>query len=162
MGLSRSCLWIALGLACMQASAGFGRAAEAPAWLPGYDLDIALDVDHAKVHVRQLVTWHNRHQRPAVDLIFNAHAHYAIRPDEAGFGAKTLEILRVAPHEGLDLEGPALEVERVRRGNQELTFSYLKENPTALRVELGMTVGQGESVVVELNYSVRLPPKQGR
>jgi Peptidase family M1 domain/Omp85 superfamily domain len=162
MGLSKISLWIALALACLQATSNSVRAAEIPAWLPRYDLDIALDVDQAKVHVRQLVTWHNRHQRPAVDLVFNAHAHYAIRPDEVGFGAKTLEILRVAPHEGLDLEGPALEVERVRRGNQDLAFSYLKENPTALRVELGMTVGQGESVVVEVYYSLRLPPKQGR
>ena len=79
-----------------------------------------------------------------------------------GFGAKTLEMLRMAPHEGLDLDGPALEVERVLVEGQAKQFGYLKENPTALRIELGKIVGPGDSVVVELDYSVRLPAKQGR
>ena len=163
MGLSKLSLWIALGLACLQAMAGSSRATEIPPWLPQYDLAISLDVEHAKVQVRQIVTWHNRHRRPATDLIFNAHAHYAIRPDEIGFGAKTLEILRMAPSEGLDLEGPALEVERVLLGGKEVAFSFLQENPTALRVELGRTIAQGESVVVELDYHPCSlpPPKQG-
>jgi Peptidase family M1 domain/Omp85 superfamily domain len=162
MGLAKLTLWTALSLACLQAVAGVGRAAEIPPWLPRYHLDIQLDVGGAKARVRQFVTWHNRHQRPATDLVFNAHSHYSIRPDEIGFGAKTLEILRMAPHEGLDLEGPALQVERVLLGPKELAFSYLEENPTALRVELGQTVNQGDSIVVELDYSIRLPAKQGR
>jgi hypothetical protein len=162
MGLPKLACWFAVSLACLPAFAGAGRSAEIPSWLPHYHLDIRLDVAGARVRVRQFVTWHNHHQRPTNELIFNAHAHYSIRPDEIGFGAKTLEILRVSPREGLDLDGPALEMERALLGPKELRFGYLEENPTALRVELGQTISQGESVVVELDYSLRLPPKQGR
>ena len=116
MGLQKLALWCALSLACLPAFAGSSRSAEIPPWLPHYHLDIRLDVAAARVRVRQFVTWHNHHQRPTNELIFNAHSHYSIRPDEIGFGAKTLEILRVSPSEGLDLDGPALEVERVLLG----------------------------------------------
>jgi hypothetical protein len=162
MGFSRLSLCLFAALAGVNALAVPCRAAEPPAWLPRYDLDIRLDVEKARVQVRQLVTWQNHHARPALEMIFNAHARYSIRPDEIGFGAKTLEILRMAPHEGLDLEGPALEVEHVRLNGQELAFRYLEENPTALRVELARAVGMNESITLELNYSLRLPAKQGR
>ncbi len=162
MVFKKPSLWFLMLLACLHAGTMRGQAAEAPPWLPRYDLDIHLDVQHAKVHVRQVVLWQNHHQRPAAEVVFNAHAHYAIRPDEIGFGAKTLEILRMAPHEGLDLEGPALEVDHVRVGGKDLPFGYLSENATALRIELGQMISEGESVALELEYTVRLPPKQGR
>src|SRR4051812_4711282 len=114
MGLLRVSFWMVMGLVGLHAMAGPVRAVDPPPWLPRYSLDIKLDVKQGKVLVRQLVTWHNRHARPSMDVVFNAHAHYSIRPDEIGFGAKTLEILRMAPHEGLDLDGPALQVDHVR------------------------------------------------
>src|SRR4051794_362063 len=103
MGLPKLAFWFALSLALLPAVAGSSSGAEIPPWLPHYHLDIRLDVTAARVRVRQFVTWHNHHKRPTNELIFNAHAHYSIRPDEIGFGAKTLEILRVSPSEGLDL-----------------------------------------------------------
>ncbi len=64
-----------------------------PAWLPRYDLDIQLDVDKHEAKVHQRVTWTNRHQRPATELVFNAHSHYTAPDGEIGLLAKTLEIL---------------------------------------------------------------------
>jgi hypothetical protein len=85
--------------------------AEIPVWLPRYDLDIRLDIDQHWAHVRQRVTFTNRHQRPAGELVFNAHSHYQIPDVDIGFMAKMLEILRVAPSVGLHLDraaGPSL------------------------------------------------------
>ena len=58
-----------------------------------YD-DIRMDLDEHTVHVRQMVTWTNRHERPAQELVFNAHSHYQVTSDEIGFMAKILELLR--------------------------------------------------------------------
>ena len=44
-------------------------AAELPAWLPHYDLDIQLQVEQHRVVVRERVTWTNRHQRPADTVV---------------------------------------------------------------------------------------------
>jgi len=56
------------------------RAAEVPAWLPKYDLDIQLGIDQHEAHVRERVTWHNRHEQVASELVFNAHSHYKLPP----------------------------------------------------------------------------------
>ena len=155
MGLSKKSLWFVLSLVCLPALAGTSSGADIPPWLPRYHLDIRLDVARARVRVRQFVTWYNRHQRPATDLIFNAHAHYSIRPDEIGFGAKTLEILRMAPHEGLTWRAP-----RVERCWAQRTAKYLEESPLRQDRARGNRAA-GESIVVEL-VIMRLPPKQGR
>src|SRR5262245_50254583 len=49
--------------------AGAGRStAEIPAWLPRYDLDIHINVAGHNIHVRERVTWHNRHARPTDEV----------------------------------------------------------------------------------------------
>lgn len=153
-------LLLVLGLA--QAGAMPARSAEIPPWLPRYDLGIHVDVQGSKAFVRQRVTWHNRHHRPTDELIFNAHSHYALLPQEIGLGAKTLEILRMSPGEGLDLDGSCLEVESVTMGEVSLPFSYLPENSTALRVQLPQQIACGDSIVIEIRFSFRLPHKMGR
>src|SRR5882672_7079808 len=87
-----SCLLI-LGL-CVRASA------DEPV-LPRYDINIHLDTDQRLVRVGQRVTWTNQSKRPAKELVFNAHAHYAIPSKDVGLLAKTVELLRMAPSEAM-------------------------------------------------------------
>jgi hypothetical protein len=168
------CLW--LGLAGLIAGAAPASAQEVPAWLPRYDLDIKLDVDGHRVTVRERVTWTNRHKRPARELIFNAHSHYKLPDKDIGLIAKTLEILRLAPSETLSFDGPACEIAAVAGTGEvvpaggtaaqapaaDFNFHYEKENPTALVVPLPREVGPGESVTVDLTFTLRLPQKMGR
>src|SRR5437773_2518703 len=90
------------------------QAGQAPSWLPHYDLAVRLDPDQRLATVVQRVTWVNRHQRPTRELVFNAHAHYAIPDKDIGLLAKTVEILRMAPSESMSFDGSALEVQRAR------------------------------------------------
>src|SRR5205823_3351031 len=85
--------------------------AEPPKWLPRYDWDVHLDTDKRLATVKGVVTWTNRHQRPASEIIFNAHAHYSIPDKDVGLLAKMVELLRMAPKEALSFDGPALEIE---------------------------------------------------
>ena len=161
--------------------------ADPPPWLPRYDLDIHLDIDQHWAHVRQRVTFTNRHQRPADALVFNAHSHYQVPDADIGFMAKMLEILRVTPSDALDLDraaGPPLQVRQIILDHAELPFYYaeaiyadsqerkpcapklvrggMEEKATTLVVPLPKPVVQGESVTVEINFDFRLSQKQGR
>ena len=131
-----------------------------------------IEVAEHRVIVRERVTWFNRHVRPASELVFNAHAHYCVPSSDVGLLAKTLEILRLAPSEAIDLQGPPLQVEQVclvDDGRPEasvppvvLPFRFRADNDTALEVSLPREVCQNEHVTVEVTFTLRLPQRQGR
>jgi hypothetical protein len=166
----RPCLRTAVCLACAAALlAPQATRADVPAWLPRYDVDMRVDVDGHEVLVHQRVRWTNNHQVATRKLVFNAHAHYSIPDKEIGFLAKMLEILRMAPKDCLDFGGPPLTVRTVGLAPvgpnvavPAVQFGFAKDNDTALEVELPFPINPGESVALDLEYTLRLPQKQGR
>ena len=166
----------ALGLGILMCWLGWPAPAAAgvpPPWLPRYDLDIHLQVADHRVVVHERVTWTNPCPRPTSRVVFNVASHYSVPDKDVGFLAKMLEILRLAPSEALDFEGPACTVHRATLAappvswagtppNVDLAFAFRADNATALEVRLPAPVGPGESVTLELAFTVRLPPKQGR
>jgi hypothetical protein len=138
------------------------RVMQPPAWLPKYDLEIHLDLAQHQVVVHQRTTWTNRHQRPAQEIVYNAHSHYAVPKGDGPLLAKTLEILRVNPEESMESLPPPLDVQRVRVGDHELAFHYRDDNVTALTIPLPQPVAQGETIVVDMDFVLRLPQRQGR
>ncbi len=182
VGAMRLRLFVVLLLSCAPA------AAQEPPQLPRYDLDIHLDVLRQCVRVRQRVTWTNPSSRPAEEVVFNVFPHFKLPDADVGMTAKMFEILRVMPGETLDLEGragavrkvelvkPAGEVRAVRGAQpdelpaprevathaQELRYHYRKDNDTALVVPLPSPVGPGQAVVLDIDYFLRLPQRQGR
>jgi hypothetical protein len=159
---------------CLVCAAIFGLASSAradmPSWLPRYDLNMRIDVDHHQVSVDEQVHWTNPHQTPTNKIVFNAHAHYSIPDEEVALLAKMLEILRLSPRDALDFGDPPLQVQSIRlladpkasTPLPPLKFSYQKDNDTALEVELPFMVGPGESVSLDLQFLLKLPQKQGR
>jgi hypothetical protein len=142
-----------------------------PDWIPTYDMDIHLDLDQHIAHVRETVTWINYHERPATELVFNAHSHYKIPDKKVGFLAKSVEILRTSPSDALDLEGQACHIQKVflLQGapktvttKTELPFRFRDDIPTALEICLPHEVRLGQAVTVELDIEMRLPQKMGR
>jgi hypothetical protein len=172
---------------------------------PNYDLTVDLDITRHVAVVRQVVTWTNPCDRPAEELIFNAHSHYSLPEKDVGFMAKMLEILRMNPSEALDLDGPACQIQKAyllettprpvgratlprkstdsstdetlppprrlpdkpvpgvkRIAQLELPFFFRPDNLTALVVRLPAPVAQGQTVSVALDFTMRLPQKQGR
>lgn len=146
--------------------------ADMPSWLPRYDLNMRIEVAQHCVTVCERVTWTNHDARPAANLVFNAHSHFAMPKDQLGLNAKTLEILRLAPSEAIDLNGPPLQVQSVCLVSADgtgataspvaLPFLYRADNATALEISLPREVHQNEQVTVELTFTMRLPQRQGR
>jgi hypothetical protein len=192
MLLKRPVLLAVLGLLALSL---FARpaAAEPPAGLPRYHLDVHLDVEQHIALVHERVTWTNRCERPATELVFNAHSHFKLPDGDVGMTAKILEILRVMPSDALDTEGRRCEVRSVvyhgsdagvtRVGARETTnepdqlppprelppeppreikFSYQEKNQTALEIPLPRPVQKGESVTVDIEFTMSLPQKMGR
>lgn len=159
----------ALAVLALWASAPTASAAGVPEWLPRYNLEMQLDVANHCADVRQRVTWTNRHNCPATELVFNVHSHYSIPSDQIGFLAKMAEILRMTPSESMDIAEPPFELQTVTLpGDQptandpELKYHWQDNNCTALVVELPRAIGPGESITIELKFHFRLPQKQGR
>jgi hypothetical protein len=64
--------------------AGSARAIEIPPGLPSYEVDIRVDVSDHRVTARQRVTWTNRHDRPAGELVFNVFSHFKLPGKDVG------------------------------------------------------------------------------
>lgn len=157
-----------LGLLVLLLSAVPASGQSIPPWLPRYDLDVHIDVEGHHVRVRERVTWINHQPRLAHSLVFNNHAHFTIADKDIGLLAKMLEVLRLAPSDAFDFEGPPCHIDQVRlvdphtgRG-PDLPFHYRADNATALEVPLPVAVAQGQAVTVELVFTLRLPQRQGR
>ena len=92
------------------AVAGRAHALEPPANLPRYELGITLDPTNHTVLVREKVTWTNRHQRPATELVFNVYPHFQPNKGDIPLLAKTVELLRQDPAAAVDAAGRAGDV----------------------------------------------------
>jgi hypothetical protein len=181
-----ACLGVLAGLLAVQMATAQTPTLAPPPWLPRYDVEIQLDVEGHSAHARETVTWINHYQRPALELVFNAHSHFQLESKDVPLLAKTLEILRMNPSEAMESSTapPPLEITRVRLGGATLPLRYQEANGkplnvapqsaveagfagpgergTALVIPLPRAVSCGESVTVEIEFDFRLPQKQGR
>jgi hypothetical protein len=143
--------------------------AEVPSWLPRYDVDMVLDVERQQVVVKERVCWTNPHRTPTSKIVFNAHSAYSIPDKDVGFLAKSLEILRLAPKEALEFTGPPCRFQSVQLTPdaahphpQPLPFAFQEKVDTALEVTLPFAVAPGQSVTLDLEFTLHLPQRQGR
>ncbi|MFT3878170.1 MAG: hypothetical protein QM703_00750 [Gemmatales bacterium] len=143
------------------------QATDVPSWLPQYDLELKLDLRTRRLWGVEKVTFYNRHDRPAAELVFNAYSRYKI-PDGDGVKlAKTLELLRSNPSDGIDWVGERLNVQAVftndERGvRRSIPFAWRKDLHTAFEVALATPLKKGESITLEVHFTLDLPDKEGR
>ncbi len=137
--------------------------------LPRYDFDIRIDPEKHLVEGHQRVQWTNRQPEPCQELIFNVFSHYKLSSRDADFAAKMLEIGRLSPNEAIDYQGEALRIHKITAPSssdsaksQELAFAYRGEAGTILAVRLPQPVQQGQTVTVDIAFTLRLPQIQGR
>jgi hypothetical protein len=153
---------------CAAASAQHAHAGGVPSWLPKYDVQMELTPATCLAQVCLRATWTNHSQRPARELVFNAHSRYIVPDKDIGLMAKTLEILRANPSEWLGVNDPAFDLQSVTLAAKTdtlpavLPFHYEGDTGTSLVVPLPRPVGPGEDVTLEMKFAFHLPKKQGR
>ena len=155
------------------------RALEPPADLPRYNLAVRIDPENRVVRLHERVTWTNRSKTPASELVFNVYPRFQLQEKDLAVIAKTIELLRESPSAALDIVGRCGDVDRVTylgkpiKGNgsgdsappsrSEVLPTYWRTDiDTALVVPLPERVAPGESVAIEIDYTLKLPNKQGR
>lgn len=156
-------------LALLVAAPSAARADKIPEWLPHYDMGIHLDNVNHVVTVQERVTWTNRTNRPTQEMVFNVYPQYKI-PDTKDLilYVKTLELLRSSPSESLDKNGRHIEIHKVTLGDvadpaaPARPFHWQEDIQTAMVVPLPKPVGPGETVTVEIAFTLNLPHRQGR
>lgn len=146
---------------------GLSARAAVPESLPKYDLQLTLDTALHKADFHLAVSWTNRSQTPTNEIQFNFYPQYRIPDGDHLLLAKTLELLRLNPSDGIDRAGRHGSIEKIAlvKGTTEPTalgFHYRHDNPSAIVVELPKPVGPGDSISIVLDGTVRLPNKQGR
>lgn len=142
-------------------------ATDIPSWLPHYHLDLKLDLARKRLWGVSKITFFNRHERPATELVFNAYSRFKIPEEDSVLLAKTLELLRSNPSDGIDWQGERLQVQAVstvdaRGVLRPIPFQWRKDMHTALQVAIPTPVKKGESVTVEIHFTLDLPDKEGR
>lgn len=130
--------------------------------LPRYGLKINWDTAQHKVDLQQTITWTNRATVPTSEIVLNFYPHYRIPEGDYLLLAKTLELLRLDPRDGIDRHGRAGVIHAIKSNGQPLEYHYQNDNPTAFTAKLPKPVGAGESVTIEVNATIHLPNKQGR
>ncbi len=163
----RGCFVCCVGLLLL-GGAGSAVAQALPPGLPEYDVNVVLDTRTRDVEVQERVSWTNRGTRPTKLLVFNAHARYSIPDQDVGLLAKMVEILRVAPKEALNFDGPALKMQQATllaadgKTAQPLAPTFDSADATTMTLPLPFEVLPGASVSVELRFTMKLPAKKGR
>ncbi len=142
--------------------APFVELAGPPGFLPEYDLDVLLETTARWAKVRQTVRWTNPAATPTDRLVFHVYPRH--RPDKELLQTyqRTLESFRVDPREGVDTVGRRIHVQSITSCDAPLSFHFDPKTDTLLIVELPATVQPGETVEVTLDYTLDIPPVQGR
>lgn len=133
-----------------------------PPGLPRYDLSLRLDIDRRQVSARERVVFTNRSSRPTNQLVFHVYPRYRIPDADRMVLAKTLEMLRLSPEEGMDPIGQRMDVGAVRVDGHPSTFTYDPGDPTILVVPLPTPVPPGGSATADLDFTLDLPDTWGR
>lgn len=135
--------------------------------LPKYDLKLTLDTKLHRADFHLVVEWTNRSEKPTNEVHFNFYPQYRIPDGDHLLLAKTLELLRMNPSDGIDRAGRHGRLDRIaiaRPGAEpkSLAFHFRHDNPSAVVVELPEPVAPGATVSLALDGAVILPNKQGR
>ncbi|MBX3401567.1 MAG: BamA/TamA family outer membrane protein [Gemmataceae bacterium] len=134
--------------------------------LPKYDLNLTLDTNLHRADFQLTVEWTNRSEKPTNEIHFNFYPQYRIPDGDHLLLAKTLELLRLNPSDGIDRAGRHGHLDRATLagvgGGKPLAFHYRHDNPSAVVVELPAPVAPGATVSLSLDGAVILPNKQGR
>ena len=140
------------------------RLADLPAInrLPDYTLDIELDTERGVVSVSQKVRWTNPGPLAADELVFHVVPNNRMSKKVLEIGKRTVESLRLNPRTCIDEAGRRFHLDKVRRDDQQLEWSFDPNFDTHLHLQLPEPLPPGETVEVSLDYWLDLPQVQGR
>lgn len=129
--------------------------------LPQYVIRARIDPKARLITAHQSVTFTNTAGQPTSVVYFHVYPNRFFTAGEKAF------ISRYASYFNVDVfpEGfptTPVGVDRLRLGGQDLSFTIEGEDKTLLKVDLGRSLARGESITLELDFTVPIPAAYGR
>lgn len=136
--------------------------AKLPQWLPHYALDVRLDTECRKATTRETIRWTNPGDKPTDYLLLHVYPRHCPSAKQMLVYERIIESFRLDPKVALDSQGRRIQIDAVRSGNAPLSFSFDAEQDTVMRVDLPQPVAPGETIEVEIDFVIDIPPTMGR
>lgn len=133
-----------------------------PPGLPRYAIDARLDLDRRQVAARQRVIFTNRTKTTVRDLVFHVYPRYKVAAKDEAILSKTLEVLRLSPEEAMDTQGRRIHIAAVRVAGHDAPYEFDRDVDTIMAVAIPRPVPPGQSVAVEIEFTLELPEFWGR
>ncbi len=130
--------------------------------LPRYTLDVGLNPHQRRVDVKQSVRWTNTGTAATQQLVFQVVPNNRLTEEQIATGERTVESLRLEPDHSIDYQGRRFHLTSATCAGNNLQASFSTQHDTHLHVQLPLPVQPGESVEVDLQYWLDIPPIMGR
>lgn len=125
-------------------------------------MDVDVDPANRTVRTRQVVTWTNTTQSSTDRMVFQVPPHFRLSKDMIEAGERTVESLRLDPADCIDYTGNRFRLLHCLFEGRSATSVFSEDDASHLTVQLGRLVAPAETVSVELQFVVSIPPIMGR
>ena len=148
-------------LAALLAGAGVSPAASPGGGSPVYTIQARLDAESRILHVRQTVTWTNPGPGPLKTLVFHVYPNRRYSRDEQDFMYRFGGYFKVNPFpEGFPVK--TMDVLAVEAQGRSLAYEITGADQTLLNIRLPAPLEEGQTVEIDLEYTLFLPHAYGR
>lgn len=133
-----------------------------PDWLPRYKINASVDNCVKNINVTQQVSWTNPTNQATDRVVFHVYPRHRATQSQLEVYERTLESLRLDPNIAFDKKGRRIHFQSIRSGDLPLNFDFDAVVDTKMTVYLPQPVQPGETVQINLDYLLDIPPVQGR
>jgi len=133
------------------------------AWgeLPRYEIKASFDPRQHTLEATQAVTFTNNSSKPVTNIYFHIYPHRTYSRDEISMLNRYAGYFKVTPYpEGFQPGG--MDIKDVHSGSRRLSYIIEGADATILNVSLADELAPGESITIDMSYSVVIPHSYGR
>jgi len=137
------------------------RALSARADAPEYDINAVVDVSRHSISATQVVKFTNGSDQPVSNLYFHIYPHRRYTKNEIRVMNRYAGYFKVNPYpEGF--QSGDLDIKAVRGSGTPLPYIIEGEDRTILNIALSQPLLPGQTITVDMEFSVRVPHSYGR
>ena len=152
---------ISFTLAVLLAGAGACPEAVSAGDIPGYKIQARLDPESKVLHAQQTVTWTNPGPGPLSDLVFHVYPNRRYSKKEQDFMFRFGGYFKVNPYpEGFPAK--TMDIVAVEQRGRVLDYEITGEDRTLLKIRLPTPLPAGQTVEIDMRYTLFLPHAYGR
>ncbi|MFH1361018.1 MAG: M1 family aminopeptidase [Candidatus Omnitrophota bacterium] len=128
---------------------------------PRYEIEATIDVQAKRISSTQVVTFTNNTQNPVKEVYFHAYPNREYTKKEKDFMMLYAGYFKMDPFPD-GFQSGNMEFREISCEGKSLMFAFEGKDKTLLRVQLQKELKTGQSIKIELAYTVSIPHAYGR